>query len=310
MPNDEAIYEAPLIITPLSSHTHTFILLHGRGSNANRFGIEFLQSTNLSSRLPTVKFIFPTARKRRSTALNRVAINQWFDNYSLDDPEQRTDLQVEGLCQTGGFLRRLIDREAEAFDNIDSDARYSRIILGGLSQGCAMGMFAFLAGVSHGGGKLGGFVGMSGWLPLRRQLEEFFQPLSLDDEDGSGIDEFDVFGRSSNSESGDEHPPLEAINHIRDILDLPPLSPTSSDGKPPAGHLQSPVFLGHGSADEKISIKLGEEMADFLAGKLQMDVTWKVYERFGHWYKTPDEIDDIVQFLQKEVGVPVSDIKG
>lgn len=37
-----------------------------------------------------------------------------------------------------------------------------------------------------------------------------------------------------------------------------------------------------------------------------MDVTWKVYEGFGHWYKMPDEIDDIVRFLQEKVGVPVS----
>ena len=310
MPNDKTIYAAPLVVTPVTAHTHTFILLHGLGSNANRFAVKFLQSTNLSSRLPTVKFIFPTARKRRSTVLNRVAINQWFDIYSLDDPEQRTDLQVEGLCQTGGFLRRLIDREAEAFDDIDDDVRYSRIIIGGLSQGCAMGIFTFLAGVGDGGRKLGGFVGMSGWLPMRRQLEDFFHPLSLNDEDNSGIDKFDIFGRNSNNESGDELPPLEAINHIREILDLPPLPPISSDAKPPADYLQSPVFLGHGSADEKVSIKLGEEMADFLTGKLQMDVTWKVYERFGHWYKTPDEIDDIVQFLRKEVGVPVSDIEG
>lgn len=173
-----------------------------------------------------------------------------------------------------------------------------------------MGMFTFLAGVgsTDGGRLLGGFVGMSGWLPLRRELDEFFQSASFDDEGED--DEFDLFGRDSNSENGDEHPSLEAINHIRDILDLPPLSPTSSDDMPPVDHLRSPVFLGHGSADEEVSIKLGEEMIDFLAGKLQMDVTWKVYEGFGHWYKTPDEIDGIVRFLQKEVGVPVSHVGG
>ena len=34
-----------------------------------------------------------------------------------------------------------------------------------------------------------------------------------------------------------------------------------------------------------------------------MDVTWKTYDGFGHWYKVPDQIDDMVDFLQKKVGV-------
>lgn len=233
MPNRETIYPTPLIIPPLSSptHTHTFILLHGLGSNANRFGIELLQSSNLASRLPTVKFIFPTASKRRSTAFHRVPINQWFDSYSLEDPGQRAELQIEGLCQTGGFLRRLIDREAEAFNDSDRGMRYSRIILGGLSQGCAMGIVAFLAGIGDVGRKLGGFVGMSGWLPLSRQLDEFFEPVSLDDDKNPGIDDFDLFSRDSDNKGGDEIPRLQAINHIRDILDLPPTPPTPSPGE-------------------------------------------------------------------------------
>ncbi|PGH11638.1 hypothetical protein AJ79_04778 [Helicocarpus griseus UAMH5409] len=106
-------YPEPLVVPPLSpaEHTHTFIILHGRGSNAERFGLELLRSGNLSARLPTVKFIFPTASKRRSRILKKISINQWFDNYSLEDPGQRTELQIDGLCETGAFLRELIERE-------------------------------------------------------------------------------------------------------------------------------------------------------------------------------------------------------
>jgi hypothetical protein len=35
-----------------------------------------------------------------------------------------------------------------------------------------------------------------------------------------------------------------------------------------------------------------------------MDVTWKIYESFGHWYKVPDEIDDILNFLREKTEVP------
>jgi hypothetical protein len=30
-----------------------------------------------------------------------------------------------------------------------------------------------------------------------------------------------------------------------------------------------------------------------------MNVGWKVYAEQGHWYKVPDTIDDIVQFLER-----------
>ncbi|KKZ64442.1 hypothetical protein EMCG_09577 [[Emmonsia] crescens] len=312
MPSNKRTYPEPLVIPPLSptEHTHTFILLHGRGSNAERFGMEFLRAANLSARLPTVKFIFPTASKRRSTVLKKIQINQWFDNYSLEDPGERTELQIDGLCQTGTFLHALIEREAKEFVDRGDDG-YRRIILGGLSQGCAAGVFTFLAGglgedYSNEMGNrrlVGGFVGMSGWLPLNRQLEDIFQSSSgdvLDEDDFNPFAQSPPPGPNDGPDNDDgESAELQAINHIRDILDLPMLPALATH------NFQSPVFLGHGSADEKVSVNLGQSMVDFLKKRLDMDVTWKVYEGFGHWYKVPDEIDDIVHFLKEKVGVPV-----
>lgn len=79
-------YPTPSIIQPAGEHTNSIIALHGTGSNAERFGYELLVSVNLQARLPTVRFVFPTASKRRPTILKRTLINQWFDNYSLEDP--------------------------------------------------------------------------------------------------------------------------------------------------------------------------------------------------------------------------------
>lgn len=297
MPNKKA-YLDPMVIPPKSStqHTHTLILLHGRGSNALSFGSELLASTKLPSRLPTVKLIFPTAKKRRAIALGRLPINQWFDITSLEDPDERADIQIEGLCETGSFLRELIEREAAVFAG-EPDGGYGRIILGGLSQGCATGIFTFLAGQDDKMRKLGGFAGMSGWLPLNGQLEQIFESAGLSLEDD------DPFSKDGEE---DPSPRLQAISHIRDILDLHPLPTTPAPSDMGTAHLQAPVFLGHGSEDEKVSVKLGENIVGFLE-RLEMDVTWKVYEGFGHWYKVPDEIDDIVRFLDDKVGVPVSD---
>ncbi|GAD92850.1 hypothetical protein PMAA_051330 [Paecilomyces variotii No. 5] len=383
-------YPQPLSVNPLSAseHTHTLILLHGRGSNAFKYGHELLRSANLPARLPTVKFVFPTARRRRSTILKRIPIHQWFDNYSAEDPNQRTDLQVEGLCETAAFLRELVEREAGILGEKGYEGHdvYSRIVLGGLSQGCAAGVFSLLGGGwgEDGQETLGAFCGMSGWLPFQAQLSEIlnFQiendRESLDDleeemgrlgidfseecneetdadteidkeesdnddyesdddvntgeDDDSSTDEesyeryennedqttFDPFdGDSDDSDSltdtEESSRTILAINHVRDILDLPALLSTDekenliSDSMTPGtmSHLRTPVFLGHGAADPKISVRLGEKMVQLLAGPLDMDVTWKRYEDFGHWYKVPDEIDDLVDFLRTKIGVSV-----
>lgn len=142
-------YPNPLTIPPLnnSRHTHTIILLRGRGSNSERFGHP---PRNNSPR--TVKFVFPTARKRRSTVLKRIPIHQWFDNYSLEDPNTRTELQVEGLEETGFFFHGLVDEEARLLREGNENGAsavgggYGRVVIGGLSQGCAASVFCLLGG--------------------------------------------------------------------------------------------------------------------------------------------------------------------
>ncbi|KAL3472715.1 Phospholipase/Carboxylesterase-domain-containing protein [Aspergillus californicus] len=191
-------YPAPLVTPPLrNDHTHTLILLHGRGSNSDRFGSIFLESTQIAQRLPTVKFIFPTAKKRRSMVLKRTPIHQWFDNYSLDDPNMRTDLQVDGLGESSRFLRTLIDDEARLFRTandipIPAGEEYSRIVIGGLSQGCALSVFCLL----------GGF-------PFEKEITGLLKS------DGDNESDDDPFSRDDESE---EIPaPIQALNHARDI---------------------------------------------------------------------------------------------
>ncbi|KAE8312515.1 Alpha/Beta hydrolase protein [Aspergillus transmontanensis] len=294
MPSTKS-YPAPLVIAPLKSdqHTHTIILLHGRGSNGERFGQVFLESTNIARCLPTAKFVFPTARKRRSTVLKRIPINQWYDNYSLEDPNIRTGLQIDGLEESTCFLRGLIDEEARLLND-----DYSRVIIGGLSQGCATSVFCLLGGFLEDGKirQLGGFIGMSGWLPFEREISRLLES----GEGKSGTDDDDPF--SQNDDDSEDIPGnVQAINHVRDILNLPALQNSSLT------YLDTPVFLGHGSADPKVSVELGQRMASILSDGFGMDVTWKAYEEFGHWYKVPDEIDDVVSFLKEKLGVPCLD---
>ncbi|KAF2763199.1 alpha/beta-hydrolase [Pseudovirgaria hyperparasitica] len=287
----------PLIIEPSGSHTATAILLHGRGSNAERFGLEFLKALTRSGKslpelFPGLKFIFPTAKKRRSVVLKKIPINQWFDNYSLEDPSQRQDLQYDGLHETSLFVHKLIAQEIEVLH----DAR--KVILGGLSQGCAASLHVLLNWQSSEdeSSHLGGYFGMSGWLPFASDLDPRAEACkNSDDKDEDGED--DMFGSDNEEDTDTPREPeslqsiqRKAANVARDIASLTTLDVSTV---PTFG--STPVFLGHGIHDEKVNVKLGEQARDvFLA--LGAEVMWKAYDE-GHWYKVPDQIDDLVAFL-------------
>lgn len=172
----QIIWPEPLVIHPTTTHTHSILLLHGRGSNAERFGLELLAARSsaqktLAEHFPGAKFIFPTAKKRRSTVLKRTPINQWFDNFSLEDPSQRQHLQYHGIKETSEFVTSLVHREAEVVG-------MERIVVGGLSQGCAAALHVLLN--LGGEAPMAGFVGMSGWLPFAEALD----PTGIDGKTG------------------------------------------------------------------------------------------------------------------------------
>lgn len=293
----QTVWPEPLVVHPATTHTHSIILLHGRGSNAERFGLELLATRSsanktLADHFPSVKFIFPTAKKRRSTVLRRVPINQWFDNFSLDDPSQRQHLQYDGIKETSEFVTRLVHQEAELVG-------VGRVVVGGLSQGCAAALHVLLN--SGGQAPMAGFVGMSGWLPFAETLD----PTAIARGDGDG-DEDDIFG----SDGGDGHSTANqdcqdvslhelqrtAANTARDIASLPVLSAAQE-----VTFASTPIFLGHGRNDEKVSVSLGGQARRVLEA-LGCKVSWRDYDE-GHWYKVPEEIDDVVEFLQDTVKI-------
>ncbi|KAF2255055.1 alpha/beta-hydrolase [Trematosphaeria pertusa] len=233
----------PFVIQPRAKHTHTAILLHGLGNGGEKFGVEFLESAisstgaGLADSLPGMKFVFPTAQKCRSTAFRRALINQWFNLASLEDPVERTDLQVNGLGESARYVRSILSQEVEIVPP-------QNIILGGTEDG-----------------------------ETETSLVTF-----CDDEDEGNNDAF-----------------LQAVGLARDVLSMEETNPTSMARNHTC--LGTPIFLGHGEKDEKINYKFGEGAAKTLAS-LGLDIAWKCYPELGHWYGVPDEIDDILGFLQ------------
>ncbi|KAL8642242.1 MAG: hypothetical protein Q9226_008530 [Calogaya cf. arnoldii] len=262
-------YPESLVIPALQDHKQTFIVLHGRGSNAATFGPPFLdtkisESQTFRSSFPHAQFIFPTASKRRAQIYHRSVINQWFDNWSLQTPNERTGLQVQGLRESSAYIHSLIRNAIEQMGA-------KNVVLGGLSQGCATALIALL---TWDGEPIAAGFGMCGWLPFRKQMEDIViaDERGVETADDGDDDLFETEGESG--EGGGDDAATQAIAFLKDELEM-----TNQDR---SGAVQEvPLFLAHGIEDEKVPIELGLEAASCLK-RLGVNTEWREYDGLGH----------------------------
>ena len=158
--------------------------------------------------------------------------------------------------------------------------------LGGLSQGCAVTLISILLWT---GEPLGAVFGMCGWLPFRHHMADIADPPT------SSEDDENPFAREEHI-NGKVDVPAEAVAWLREELDFPTARSSSSSTFLPFQRI--PIFLAHGTEDEKVSIELGRQARDCL-GVLGSKVEWREYEDLGHWYSKP-MLGDLVEFLTDE----------
>lgn len=130
---------SPLVVGPAAghSHTHTIIVLHGRDSEAQEFASEFFEceatgsetDRTLPALFPTVRWVFPQAKPLRSERFN-IEMSQWFDMWSVEDQQERVELQIAGLRSSVDCIAKLIQEEELLIPR-------RRIFLSGISQGFA-----------------------------------------------------------------------------------------------------------------------------------------------------------------------------
>ncbi len=282
-----ATYPDPLVINSQSVHIQTIILLHDRAGSNRHFAFELLEATDSASNtlqqaLPGMKFIFPTALKRPSAVLDGYPIASWFDCLLPIDPHESSKHQAEGLKGASLIIHRLLDTEVPVVG-------IGNVFLGGQGQGCAMALYALLTYKSRVGGILGGVIGLSGWLPMQKTLNNFALSMKRanDTPPNSGEQEQKMV-------SVEVHR-ARAIEFSRLLIGLP-ISPVliTKDN-----YLS--FFLAHGEADEEVPVGHAREAAITIA-QMAMKVNLKVYEGLGHAWRNGDEIDDIVRFIKGESG--------
>jgi predicted esterase len=138
-----------------------------------------------------------------------------------------------------------------------------QIILAGISQGCATAIHALF----NSGHRFGGFIGLSGWLPYVRQIEDICRAQS------------------------------EAVERIQYIKAISGRNREVSAASGIDACLETPIFLGHCKDDEVVPYMNGEALCKGLQD-LGMQVEWHAYEDGGHWLNEPEGLDDLIGFLK------------
>ncbi|GAA4333669.1 alpha/beta hydrolase [Variovorax defluvii] len=131
--------------------TASVILMHGLGADGNDF-VPIARELDLSAAGP-VRFVFPHAPVIPVTINGGYPMPAWYD-IAMADLVKRED--EAGLRRSQATIEGLIAKEKER------GIAAGRIVVAGFSQGCAM---ALMTGLRH-AERLGGIVGLSGYLPL------------------------------------------------------------------------------------------------------------------------------------------------
>ncbi|KAK7924623.1 hypothetical protein PG985_006677 [Apiospora marii] len=109
------------VISPTTIHTHTVVLLHGRGDHTQDFMSSLYHSRDsrkqsLLESFPSFRWVFPQAQMRACAAFPGQHMTQWFDTRNTADFSEQEDLQAIGLRESVTGLRAVLEREAAVLD--------------------------------------------------------------------------------------------------------------------------------------------------------------------------------------------------
>jgi phospholipase/carboxylesterase len=129
----------------------TLIVLHGLGADGFDF-VPICQELRLDA-LGAIRYVFPHAPERPVTLNGGYRMRAWYDILGADLVRREDE---PGLRESQAQVAALIARERTR------GVAAGRIVVMGFSQGCAMALMTALRYPE----RLGGVVGLSGYLPL------------------------------------------------------------------------------------------------------------------------------------------------
>lgn len=264
-----AAHPEPYIHHPEGEHKNTLILLHGTSSTGPEFAQDLLnftfayphsltQKRTFAQLFPNTRFVFPTGSEKKLTVLGGALKHAWFDIHSFADRTIGEEDQIRDMKESARYLSSLVCSENSLLSSRGEGE--GNIVLLGFSQGSAMGVVMLLAGLL--GNDVEAFIGLSGWLPFKVQIEG-------------------ALSKGSHS---------SAQKYVRSLLQLPPLSSSPRVPK---------VWLGHGALDTKVKLEWAVQMSETLPraiGERVIGFEKNVYQGLAHWWNE-EEMAGVVEFL-------------
>jgi phospholipase/carboxylesterase len=124
--------------------------MHGLGDSSEGF-LDFFYTEDSVVPNPNTKVILLNAPKQPVTINGGHIMNSWYDILALKGPDVRVDeSQIQRSTQR---ILKVVDSEAKALGN-----DYTKVFIGGFSQGCCMSLNAGILARE----RVGGIVGLSG----------------------------------------------------------------------------------------------------------------------------------------------------
>ena len=127
----------------------------------------------------------------------------------------------------------------------------------------------------YGGIRLGGFIGLSSWLPFQPEVTTTMADNM----------QWSLVGNKLQY----SHKTFNAPTGPAGTTSAPSVSSTGSV-------LETPVFLSHSADDDIVPLADGKKLSTTLED-IGMVVSWKQYEDGGRWVNEPQGVDDIVSFI-------------
>ena len=148
----------PLIVGPTENYSYCVIFLHGLNDTAEHFKALF-EDINFS-KINSTKFMFLKAPKKDVSYKNMKNVTSWFNIFSL--PFNSSDnYNFDDATESKNKLNEIIINESKLLNN-----NFSKIILGGHSQGACMSLYtAYSADYL-----LGGVISLNGILFEQAQI--------------------------------------------------------------------------------------------------------------------------------------------
>lgn len=149
------------------AHTHTVIFLHGKASNGIEFASELFESEaseplfagglrTLPALFPSIRWVFPSAPESHCERFDSTE-SQWFDMWSVGNPEERVESQIGGLEKSVAIVTQVLADEAARLPR-------EKIFFAGISQGFAAAVTYFFLN-EQSVGRIAGLIGLCSWMP-------------------------------------------------------------------------------------------------------------------------------------------------